>query len=328
MREVTFIRKYSDRWKEVESFLKQKGQTDPDQLAKMFTQLNDDLAYAQTYYPDSQITKYLNQLTIRVHQKINVSKKHNLNRIYTFFKQDYPLLIYKNRKFLFFSFLIFAFSLAIGALSAANDHHFVRLILGDYYVEMTLNNIRNGEPMGVYASSGATEMFFSITINNIKVAFLCFAAGILASLGTGYILLQNGIMLGAFQYFFVQHNVFKESVMGVWMHGTIEIFSIIVAGAAGLVMGNALIFPGTYKRKDSFKKGALEGVKITFGLIPFFIIAGFIESYLTRHSEITNLSLAVIISSIIIIAIYFFIYPFIIHKKQWKSSNNLEETRA
>lgn len=181
--------------------------------------------------------------------------------------------------------------------------------------------------MGVYSNSGATGMFFRITINNIKVAFLCFAAGVVATLGTGYLLFQNGVMLGAFQYFFVQHNVFKESLLGVWMHGTIEIFSIIVAGAAGLVMGNALIFPGTFKRKDSFKKGALEGVKITFGLIPFFIIAGFIESYLTRHSQITDLSHTVILSSIIIITIYFFIYPFIIHRKQWKSSNSLEEIR-
>ncbi|MFO8054297.1 MAG: stage II sporulation protein M [Bacteroidales bacterium] len=315
MQEATFIRNNNPRWKEAERFLKAKRNISPERLATIFTQLNDDLAYARTYYPNSRTVKYLNQLTIQFHQKINISKKYNLRRIYDFFRYHYPLLIYKNRIFLFYSFLIFALSASIGALSAANDQHFVRLIMGDNYVEMTLENIKKGQPTGIYKSMEPLPMFAYITLNNIRVAFITFGAGILAALGTGFLLLQNGIMLGSFQYFFAQHNVLQESAMAIWMHGALEIFSIIVAGAAGLVLGNSLLFPGTYPRLVSLKKGAQQGVRIVFGLLPFFIIAGFIESYLTRHAQINWLSLMIIGASVLIILGYFFIYPFILTGK-------------
>lgn len=309
MREVTFLNQNSNRWKETEQYLNHTHKADPDKLADLFVQLTDDLAYARTYFPSSQTTKYLNQLTIQAHQKLYTTKKFNLHRIYTFFTYDYPILIYKNYRFLLYSFLIFLLSAMIGALSAANDEQFVRLILGDGYVNETLENIEKGNPLRVYEKMNALPMFLAITFNNIKVALLAFALGAFASLGTGFILFQNGIMLGAFQYFFHSKHLLTLSAMGIWMHGTIEIFSIVVAGAAGLTMGNSLLFPGTYKRKTSFQKGAMQGIKMVFGLIPFFIIAGFIEGYLTRHHEIQWLSLGIIGASVMLIIFYFFIYP-------------------
>ena len=110
--------------------------------------------------------------------------------------------------------------------------------------------------MAVYNGSPEASMFLGITINNIKVSFLCFAAGILTSFGTGLILLQNGIMLGSFQMFFYQHDLLWESALAVWLHGTLEIWAIIVAGAAGLALGNSWLFPGTYSRLESFRRGA------------------------------------------------------------------------
>ena len=96
--------------------------------------------------------------------------------------------------------------------------------MGNQYVDMTLDNIARGEPMAVYNGSPEAPMFLGITINNIKVSFLCFAAGILTSFGTGLILLQNGIMLGSFQMFFYQHDLLWESALAVWLHGTLEIW--------------------------------------------------------------------------------------------------------
>jgi len=153
----------------------------------------------------------------------------------------------------------------IGAVSAANDQEFVRLIMGNQYVDMTLDNIARGEPMAVYNGSPEAPMFLGITINNIKVSFLCFASGILTSFGTGFILLQNGIMLGSFQMFFYQHDLLWESALAVWLHGTLEIWAIIVAGAAGLALGNGWLFPGTYSRLESFRRGAKRGLKIVNG---------------------------------------------------------------
>jgi len=321
VREINFINTNHSRWKETEAILSSKRKKEPEMLSRLFIQLTDDLAYSKTYYPDSQTTAYLNELTMLAHQHLSTTKKNNLRQIYKFYQIDYPLLLHKNYKKLLYAFIIFITAVLIGILSCAQDPDFARLIMGDGYINMTIENIENGNPLGVYEDSSPFAMFVQITLNNIKVALVAFAYGILFSVGTGYILLSNGIMLGAFQYFFHSKNLLITSMMGIWMHGTIEIFSIVVAGAAGLVMGNSLLFPGTYPRKYSFQKGALEGVKIVAGLIPFFIIAGFIESYLTRLYQINWLSLLVIGLSVLMITYYFFIYPIRLNKRICKQNS-------
>ena len=78
-----------------------------------------------------------------------------------------------------------------------------------------------------------------------------------------------------------------ESLLSIWLHGALEISSIVVAGVAGLAMGDGWLFSGTYPRGYAFRQGAKRGLKIVVGLVPMFIIAGFIESFLTRHSSAT-----------------------------------------
>ena len=92
--------------------------------------------------------------------------------------------------------------------------------------------------------------------------------GLLTSFGTGYMLLSNGIMVGAFQTFFYQHDLLWESSLAIWLHGTLEIWAIIVAGAAGLALGNGWLFPCTYSRLESFRRGAKRGLKIVIGTVP------------------------------------------------------------
>ncbi len=108
--------------------------------------------------------------------------------------------------------------------------------------------------MAVYKGMSEGSMFLTITINNIRVSLLAFAAGVLFSVGTGYILFRNGIMLGAFHYLFFEHGYFDDTILTIWIHGTLEITAIIIAGAAGLIMGNGLLFPGTYPRAYAFRK--------------------------------------------------------------------------
>ncbi len=198
----------------------------------------------------------------------------------------------------------------IGVVSATGDPDFVRLVLGNSYVDMTLNNIANGEPMAVYNGSSELPMFLGITLNNIMVSFNCFAMGLLTSFGTGYMLLNNGIMLGAFQTFFYQHGLLWESSLAIWLHGTLEIWAIIVAGAAGLALGNGWLFPGTYSRLESFKRGAKKGLKIVVGTIPVFVMAGFIEGFITRHTGLPDiLRLGFILLSLSFILFYYIYLP-------------------
>ena len=313
MREAVFIKQNTAKWKLYET----EPAQDPDVLAERFIELTDDLAFSRTFYPESQTTDYLNALTGKMHQAIYKNKKEKKNRFVLFWKYELPFLFKQYHRQLFFSFLIFTASCFIGALSAAYDDTFVRLILGDGYVNQTLENIRSGDPMAIYKSAGQTEMFLAITLNNIYVSFLAFVFGIFLSVGTFWVLLRNGIMLGAFQYFFYQQGVFTESVLTIWIHGALEISAIVIAGCGGFIMGNSLLFPKTYSRLESFKKGAKDGLKIVVGLVPIFITAGFLESFVTRHTEMPEgLSLFIILFSFGFILFYFVFYPIRLHASQ------------
>ena len=312
MREASFIKQNSSKWKLYET----DNTSNPDVLAERFIQLTDDLSYARTFYPDSDTTHYLNSLTGKFHQAIYKNKKEKNNRLAKFWKYGLPFLFRQHQWQLFFSFLIFAVACFIGALSAALDDTFVRLILGDQYVNQTIANIQKGDPMAVYKQSGESAMFLYITLNNIRVAFMAFVMGVFLSAGTFLILFQNGVMLGAFQYFFYKQGLLLTSVLTIWIHGTLEISAIVIAGCAGFVMGNSILFPKTYSRLESFKRGAKQGVKIVVGLVPIFIAAGFLEGFVTRHTEMpVYLSLFIILSSAIFIVYYFIIYPRLLHSR-------------
>ena len=174
-----------------------------DELADAYMELTADLAFAQTHFPASRITIYLNNLASALHNRIYRNKREKWSRIVTYWTREVPLAMRDARRELLVSFIIFAVSALIGVVSATGDPDFVRLVLGNSYVDMTLNNIANGEPMAVYNGSSELPMFLGITLNNIMVSFNCFAMGLLTSFGTGYMLLNNGIMLGAFQTFFL-----------------------------------------------------------------------------------------------------------------------------
>lgn len=213
MKEVTFIRRNIEKWKETEKVVEQAAGLSPDQLADVYTDLTADLAFAQTHFPTSRITIYLNNLASALHNEIYRNKREKWSRIITFWTREVPQTMYDARRELLASFIIFIVSVLIGVISAANDPNFVRLILGNGYVDMTLDNIANGEPMAVYNGSDEVPMFLGITLNNVMVSFNCFAMGLLTSFGTGYMLLRNGIMIGAFQTFFISTICFGNPVL-------------------------------------------------------------------------------------------------------------------
>jgi len=189
---------------------------------------------------------------------------------------------------------------------------------------MTNENIEKGDPFGVYKHEGSFAMFLSIGFNNIKVAFAAFVLGITFSIGTVFLLIQNGIMVGAFLQFFIAKHLGKQAVLAIFIHGTIELSVIVIAGCAGLILGNGLLFPKTYSRWHAVMKAGRDGMKIVFGLIPFFILAAFLESYVTRHYRQMPAwsKLAILISSLSLIVWYFILYPIQLHKRMAAAAKN------
>ncbi len=306
MREGQFIQQNIEKWKTYQY----EPTTDPDEMANRFTELVNDLGYAKTFYPQSKVTLYLNKLASEIYLGIYKNKKEESSRIVRFWKTELPLVIEKYHRELLYAFLIFLFFALVAAFSAANDQSFVRGVLGNDYIEMTEQNIAKGDPFGVYKGGDSASMFLWIAVHNISVSFLIFILGILAGLGTVWMLFNNGVMLGAFQYYFFSKGLGWQSVLVIWIHGTLEISSIIIAGAAGIVLAKSLVFPGTYKRLYSLKRGAKDGIKMMIGLVPVFVLAAFLEGFVTRYSRMPVwLSLFILISSASFIIWYFIIYP-------------------
>lgn len=322
MREIVFLKKNEKKWKKAEHLLENISTVNPDTIADLYLGLTDDLAFAQTNYPDSPITRYLNGMTSEIYLAIYRNKREKKGRILDFWLYELPLEFRKAHKELLVAFLIFAVSVVIGVISTAYDDSFPRVILGDAYVNQTLENIRKGDPMAIYKSADEGSMFSYIALNNIKVSFMAFTWGLLFSVGTAYILFQNGVMLGAFQWFFYKQGLFLTSFLAIWIHGTLEISAIVISGAAGIVLGNSFLFPGTHTRIHSLLKGARRALKICVALIPIFIVAAFLESFVTRHTDMPLwLNILILALSLFFILGYFVVYPIVLEVKEKKGKD-------
>ncbi len=312
MREGLFIKKNIDKWKQYQY----DPAKNPDEMAGQFTDLVNDLGYAKTFYPQSKVTPYLNGLASRIYLGIYRNKKEEVSRIGRFWKTELPLVVRKYHREIGYSFLIFLLFAVMAAFSAAHDESFVRGVLGDQYVDMTEENIARGDPFGVYKHQDQTSMFFYIAVNNVEVSFMIFVLGFALSIGTVWQLFRNGVMLGAFQYYFFARGLGWQSVLVIWIHGILEISAIIIAGGAGIVLGNSILFPGTHRRIDSLKRGGKDGIKLMIGLVPIFIAAAFLEGFVTRYSKMPVwLSLFILVASLSFVIWYFVIYPIRLGKK-------------
>lgn len=320
MREAAFIKENLDKWERIDHQSLTKD-TPAEVMADNLVEIADDLSYARTFYNESQTVRYLNQIASRYFIDVTKYKKRDKGAFLNFWKTELPLIMYKRRKEMLLAFFAILAGALLGIFSQQQENDFANMIMGDHYMHITKDNIAKGDPMGIYKSSAEAPMFIGIATNNIRVSFLAFIAGIFLSVGTVYILFSNGVMLGVFQYFFYQQGLLKVSALSIWLHGTLEISAIIIAGGAGMVLGNSILFPGTYKRSQSLRKAASDAVKIILGLIPVFIVAAFIESYLTRLTEMPIYFNLIIISlSALFIVWYFILYPHMLNAKLNKTN--------
>ena len=316
MREARFIKKNAEKWKSFQN----ESSEDPDVLAERFTTLIDDLSYSKTFYPNSRATKWINGITASIYQNVYRNKREKLNRLFDFWKFELPLLFQKYHAIFLITTISFITFVALGILLSDKDPGFIRSILGNKYVDMTERNIAKGDPFGVYRDGNPFSMFVMIGVNNIRVAFLQFISGFTLGLFTIKILWSNGIMLGCFQYLFFQHELGLKSILVIWIHGTIEISSVIIAATSGFIVAYGIIFPKTYTRYQSFRRAVKDAAKILIALIPFFIIAAFLESYITHlmsNSFGNNqekgipvfVSVIILVLSLALIIWYFVILP-------------------
>ena len=144
MKEITFLKQNATKWEEYEKVLDDKQAVHPAKITEMFIELTDDLSYANTNYNKTNTNAYVNGIASRVHHLVYKNKKETGNRFIIFYTKELPMLFGRYHKQLFYSFVVTAVATVVGVLSQIYDDSFVRIILGDYYVDYTLENIKKG----------------------------------------------------------------------------------------------------------------------------------------------------------------------------------------
>lgn len=325
MKETSFIKQNKEKWDKFEKLYESKSH-DPEELSDLYMDITEDLSYAQTFYKRRTVRVYLNGLAQRVYTGVHKQKSDSFGKLWTVWTKSLPLEIYRSRKNLLFALITFLIYVAIGVFNTHIDPNFLSNVVGEGYVQSTLNNIAEGNPLAVYQQDDQMGMFLYITTNNLKVAFLTFFAGFFFTIGTHILLFSNGVMLGSFQYFFHTKGLLITSFLGIWIHGAFEISAIVLAGGAGITAGNGMLFPKSYTRLQSLQLSTKRALKIMMSLVPFIVMAGFLESFVTaNYQELPDWSKwTLIVFSFALIIFYYVLYPLYVARKYPELVNNEE----
>lgn len=311
MRESRFIHSRKESWKHHQKIIDDSS-IDPEALSEAYLEILDDLSYSRTHYPNRYVRTYLNGLAQALGLKIFKTGGFSWKKIKEFWTQELPFAAYQSRKRIGLAFIVFGFFMLIGFLSVQQDLEFAKSILGPDYIAMTEANIEKGDPMSVYKDQNMSSMFLGITLNNTRVASYTYSLGFTAGIGCLLILLYNGIMVGVFQGYFIERDLFWESFLTIWQHGVVEISMIILSAAAGFELASGILFPKDMSRLDSIRASGRRSIRLMLGIIPLLIYSGFIEAFITRLTDLPFfIRFGTIVISMAGVLYYFWIFPWL-----------------
>ncbi|TYS70372.1 stage II sporulation protein M [Sutcliffiella horikoshii] len=278
-----FIKQHRSQWKELEKLAsdlhKRKNITGKnlERFHSLYQKAAQHLSYSQTYFPEEEVTSYLNGLVSKAHNLLYKDQITSWKQASDFLGHKFIGLLFEQWKFVMVAMLLFT----IGGLGS-----YFAVLYDPLYLYSILpgDMAQNFDPEKLGDSDGMVDapvMSASILTNNIQVAILAFAGGITFGLLTVYVLIYNGIIVGAIAALFWHYDKTYEFWAYIVPHGMIELTAIFIAGGAGLLMGYKLFVPGEYSRGYQLKWNAKRSVQLLLGTIPLFIIAGIIEGFIT-----------------------------------------------
>ena len=305
-----WLEKRKPYWTRLEQLLDQTtkrgfrslGRSELQELGLLYRQIAADLAALREDRGSVHFARYLNQLLARAHNIIYSTHKASPSAILKFFALTYPRIFRRNLRFVEIALLIFMVSALVGAVLTFQDPDFKLSILGPQMVqtiekhEMWTHSIVGIKPL---ASS-------AIMTNNMSVGFMTFALGITAGLGTIYMLLFNGLLLGVIGMACHLSGMSIKLWEFVAPHGVLELPAIFLAGGAGLRIAAGLLFPGYLPRRESLARAGTEAVQLLLGSIPILIIAGIIEAFVSPTGLATGLKFAMAGALFVLLLAYLF----------------------
>jgi uncharacterized membrane protein SpoIIM required for sporulation len=305
-----WLEKRKPHWDRLEQLLDQSSRrglrslqrSELQELGLLYRQIAADLATLREDRGSVHFARYLNQLLARAHNIIYSARSASPSAIIRFFLVTYPAVFRRNLGYVEVAFMIFAASALVGAVLTYQDPDFKLSILGPQMVqtiekrEMWTHSIVAVKPL---ASS-------AIMTNNIGVGFLTFALGITAGLGTIYMVIFNGLLIGVIGMACHLSGMSLQLWEFVAPHGVLELPAIFIAAGGGLRIAAGLLFPGFLPRRESLVRAGSEAVQLLLGTIPILIVAGTIEGFVSPSGLATRLKFSLAASLFVLLLIYLF----------------------
>ncbi len=251
---------------------------------------------------DAQIA-YLNQLASRAYAHIYVAEPKGWPSVRRFFTEEFPQTFRRNLLFIFISFAVCAGAALFAYAQVQRDPGKADVVFGPGAGQMADAIAERHTGSKDWMPEEARPIMSSFIMqNNIRVCIMEFATGILAGIGTLYLLAYNGLMLGVVGAVVNSRDI--SVILSFWgfvaPHGVIELLAIFIAGGAGLILGWALINPGEYTRGDALKLAGREAFKLMLGVAAMLVVAGLIEGFFSPSmiGEEFKLTVAVMITAL------------------------------
>jgi uncharacterized membrane protein SpoIIM required for sporulation len=245
------------------------------ELALLYRQVAADLSVLRQDATARTYAAHVNQLLARAHHIIYASRKTSAGGLFRFLRDEYPRIFRQNLRYVAASLAITVSCGVLGLILTSTRPEFMR-----HYLHPAMIATIERHQMWTQSIVSVAPMETShIMTNNLSVSFLTFAGGITFGLFTLYSLFNNGMLLGVIGAACHHYGMSLSLWSFVAAHGSLELPSIIIAGAAGLRLGHAMLFPAGYRWKDSVARGGIEATRLVSGIIPLLVIAGCLEGF-------------------------------------------------
>jgi len=309
---TSWIEKRKSYWQKLESLVvrarggvRSLNHDELQELSLLYRQTAADLAAIRQDPSSVHFSRYLNQLMARAHNIIYAGHRASPWAILRFFRYEYPLIVRRNMRYWGLAIAVFVAGGLAGTALTLQDPDFKLEVLGPRMVrtiehkEMWTHSIISVKPL---ASS-------EIMTNNMTVAFMTYAAGIGAGLGTLYLLFFNGLLMGVIGTACAMAGMSLSLWSFVAPHGALELPAIFLAGGAGLKIAHGLLFPGMLPRKESLQMAGREATALVLGTVPILVIAGTIEAFVSPTDMPVPLKFLMSGALLVLLGSYLFMVP-------------------
>lgn len=284
--EHEYVQGNRERWDRLHELLEMKKRSFEDlrEMGVLYQRATDDLSYCQTRYPGSDVASYLNHLVRKCHTVLFRPESARLRKIFSFFTERFPELIFELRYSMLAACAVFAVSIAVSFFMVKQNVVLGEIFLPERMYEMAVRDLELRQQFSNFdriPEEMRTAISLYIWFNNSMVSLYCFVLGITLGLGTVFILVRNGFILGALLAVYYMNGQVLDFFSIIMVHGSLELPAIVIAGGAGLSIGLSLINPGRIGRAAALKESAARALLVLAGVVAILLLAGLIEGLVT-----------------------------------------------